>query len=142
MLPFLELGGGDERSPQVTVAHSLGLPPGGILLAYNLENVPPPKRKARLLARRGFVLIRCVVEQSSQVNLKKKQQKTHVMFAGRDFSGQKKKKTRLIGFRSHLDIKCKTMWLQFSSCAVSERSKFCVEGMCGSAVHRQATRWL
>lgn len=68
-LPFLELGGGDERSAQVAVTHSLGLPPGGVLLAYNLENVPPFERKARLLARRGFVLIRCVIEQSSQVNL-------------------------------------------------------------------------
>lgn len=72
-VPLLELRGGDERSAQVTVTHSLGLPPGGVLLTDNLENVPPLKRKSRLLARRGFILIRCVVEQSSQVNLQKRQ---------------------------------------------------------------------
>lgn len=68
-VPFLELGRGDERSAQVTVTHPLGLPPGGVFLAYNLENVPPFKRKSRLLARRGFVLVRCVVEQSPKVYL-------------------------------------------------------------------------
>lgn len=65
----MELGRGDERSAQVTVTHPLGLPPGGVLLAYHLENVPSFKRKTRLLARRGLVLIRCVVEQSPKVNL-------------------------------------------------------------------------
>lgn len=82
----MELGGGDERSAQVAVAHSLGLPPGGVLLADNLENVPPLERKSRLLARRGFVLVRCVVEQSPQVNL----ERPPIKFAAGDFSGGEK----------------------------------------------------
>lgn len=72
-VPLLEVGRGDERSAQVAVAHPLGLPPGGVLLAYDLENVPPLERKPRLLARCGFVLVRCVVEQSPEVNLSKTQ---------------------------------------------------------------------
>lgn len=69
ILPILELCGRDEGSTQVTVTHPLGLPPGGILLAHHLKNVPPFKRKSCLLARRGLVLKGCVVKQSSKIDL-------------------------------------------------------------------------
>lgn len=68
-LPLLELCRGYKGSAQVTVAHFLGLPPGGVLLADNLKNIPPLKRKSCLLARCSFVLIGCIVKQCPQVDL-------------------------------------------------------------------------
>lgn len=69
-LPLLEQCGGDEGGAQVTVANSLGLPPGGVLMAHHLKNVSPLERKSRLLARRGLVLKGGVVEQSAKVDLR------------------------------------------------------------------------
>lgn len=68
-LPLLKLRRGDEASTQVTVAHPLGLPPGGVLLANYLKNVPLPKRKPSLLAWSSLVFIRRIIKQSPEEDL-------------------------------------------------------------------------
>lgn len=69
--PLLELFGGNQSGPQVTVPHPLRLPPRGVVLCHDLQDVPSFKGKPRLLAGRGLVFQGDVVEQSSHVNLRR-----------------------------------------------------------------------
>lgn len=65
ILPLLELLGGDEASSKVGVSHSLGLPPGGVILAHHLQDLPPLEGQACLLAGDGTVLSRVIVEEGT-----------------------------------------------------------------------------
>lgn len=67
--PLLERFGGDESSPQVAVPHTLGLPPRGVVLGHDLQDVSPLEGKSRFLARRRLVFQRDVVKQGSHVHL-------------------------------------------------------------------------
>lgn len=62
LLPLLELFGGNKSSSQVAVSHTLGLPPCGIVLGYNLQDVTPLKGKSSFLAWRRLVFQWDVVE--------------------------------------------------------------------------------
>lgn len=68
-LPLLELLGGDEASSKVRVSHSLGLPPGGVVLAHHLQDLPPLEGQACLLAGDGTVLPRVIVEEGTHEHL-------------------------------------------------------------------------
>lgn len=67
--PLLELFGGDEPGPQVAVSHTLGLPPRGVVLGHDLQDVSPLEGKSCFLARCRFVFQRDVVKQGSHVHL-------------------------------------------------------------------------
>jgi hypothetical protein len=64
-LPLLELLRWDEASSKVGVAYSLGLPPGGVILAHHLQDLPPLEGQASLLAGDGTVLPRVIVEEGT-----------------------------------------------------------------------------
>lgn len=68
-LPLLELLGRDEASSKVSVSHSLGLPPGGVILAHHLQDLPPLEGQACLLAGDGTVLPRVIVEEGTHEHL-------------------------------------------------------------------------
>lgn len=68
--PLLEEFGGDESSTEVAVAHPFGLPPGGVVLGYNLQDVTSLEGKSRLLTGRGLVISRDVVKQGPHVDLR------------------------------------------------------------------------
>lgn len=70
--PLLELFGGDESGPQVAVSHALGLPPRGVVLGHDLEDVAPLEGKSRFLAGSRLVFQRDVVKQGSHVHLESK----------------------------------------------------------------------
>lgn len=57
----------------MTLAVSLvtGLPPGVVLRADNLEDVPPPEGHGRVLAGDGGILARVVVEERSDEQLRR-----------------------------------------------------------------------
>lgn len=55
-LPFLELFWGDESGSQVAVSHAFCLPPRGVILSNNLQDVSPFEGKSRFLAGCGFIL--------------------------------------------------------------------------------------
>lgn len=67
--PLLELFGRDESGPQVAVSHTLGLPPGGVVLGHHLQNVASLEGKSRLLAGRGLVFQWDVLKQGPDVHL-------------------------------------------------------------------------
>lgn len=71
LLPLLELLGGDQSGSQVAVPNPLGLPPRGVVLRHHLQDVSSFEGKPRLLAGRGLVFQRDVVEQGSHVHLGK-----------------------------------------------------------------------
>lgn len=68
-LPLLELLRRDEASSKVGVPHSLGLPPGGVVLAHHLQDLPPLEGQACLLAGDGTVLPRVIVEEGTHEHL-------------------------------------------------------------------------
>lgn len=70
-LPLLELLGGDQSGSQVAVAHTLGLPPRGVVLRHHLQDVSSFEGKSRLLAGCSLVFQRDVVEQGPHVDLEK-----------------------------------------------------------------------
>lgn len=70
-LPLLELLGGDQSGSQVAVSHTLGLPPGGVVLRHHLQDVSSFEGKSRLLAGCSLVFQRDVVKQCSHVHLEK-----------------------------------------------------------------------
>lgn len=67
--PLLEVFGGDEPGSEVAVSHPLCLPPRGVVLGHNLQDVPPFKGKSRLLAGSGLVLQGDVVKQGPHIHL-------------------------------------------------------------------------
>lgn len=69
ILPLLELLGGNEASSKVGVSHSLGLPPGGVILAHHLQDLPLLEGQACLLAGDGTVLPRVIVEEGTHEHL-------------------------------------------------------------------------
>lgn len=70
--PLLELFGRDESGPQVAVPHALGLPPCGVVLGHDLQDVSPLEGKSRFLARRRLVFQWDVVKQGSHIHLESK----------------------------------------------------------------------
>ena len=76
--PLLELFGRDESGPQVAVSHTLGLPPRGVVLGDDLQDVSPLEGKSCFLTGRRLVFQRDVVEQGSHIHLEQKNNKTHI----------------------------------------------------------------
>lgn len=83
--PLLELFGGDESGPQVAVSHTLGLPPRGVVLGHDLQDVAPLEGESCLLARCCLVFQWDVVKQGSHVHLEPKQKSYYTIFIVADW---------------------------------------------------------
>lgn len=71
VLPLLELFGGDQSGSEVAVSYTLGLPPRGVVLRHDLQDVSSFEGKSRLLAGCSLVFQRDVVKQGPHVHLEK-----------------------------------------------------------------------
>lgn len=106
-LPFLQLRGGDQPGEVGSAALHSALPPVGILLVDDLDDVTGLELQARLFARDEVILGGVVVELRPHVHLQIKQNVTRLLF-GR----AKKKKKRA---RKHLQrLFEQNQWDQYS----------------------------
>lgn len=106
-LPFLQLRGGDQPGKVGSAALHSALPPVGILLVDDLDDVTGLELQARLFARDEVILGGVVVELRPHVHLQIKQNVTRLLF-GR----AKKKKKRA---RKHLQrLFEQNQWDQYS----------------------------
>jgi len=67
--------GGDESSARVAIALEFGLPPGGILLAHNLQDISHPECQACLLARDHLIVSWIEVKKRLYKHLKSKRER-------------------------------------------------------------------
>lgn len=67
--PFEQVGGGDKASAGGAAWQFLGLPPEGVSLVYNLQNVAPFEAHAGVGTGDGRILLRAVVGHGPYINL-------------------------------------------------------------------------
>lgn len=70
--PFLELFGGDQACSEVGIPNTFGLPPRGIILAYNFQHVSSFKGQPGFLAGNGSVFFGVIAEKCPHKHLLKK----------------------------------------------------------------------
>ena len=79
-IPFLQESAWDETSPGAPLPFSPGLPPHGIVLVDDVENVPFLERQTGLRARNGIIVVWIVVKVCLNTYLEGKthnEKKTH-----------------------------------------------------------------
>lgn len=81
-LPFLQLRGGDQPGEVGSAALHSALPPVGILLVDDLDDVTGLELQARLFARDEVILGGVVVELRPHVHLQIKQDVMRLLFGG------------------------------------------------------------
>lgn len=67
--PFQEVGGGDEACAGCVAGQFLGLPPEGVCLVHNLQDVTFPEAHTGVSAGDGRILLGAVVSHGPHVEL-------------------------------------------------------------------------